>query len=162
MKRNKVSYCVDSPWTDRSNGKSYPLTKIEIEELKEMTVTKTGKMGRTVVARIHGYNGSIVQDHAVCCPPDVFDFMTGAKIALERALNQTKITKPLRKSIWDGLFASYIPVYPSLRDLDKLAKKEFGHSGNIVERVKAYRRLYPDAGLKEAVDYVKSLQKGVS
>lgn len=159
MKRTKLSYLVDSPWTDRANGKSYPLTKIEIEEMKEKTVTKTGKMGRTVVARIHGYNGSVVQDHAVCCPPDVFDFMTGAKIALERALNQTKITKPLRKSIWDGLFASYVPVRPSLYDLDKLAKKEFGHSGNIIERVKAYRVMYPDAGLKEAVDYVKSLTR---
>ena len=104
-----LHYHVQNPWTDESEQKRFPLTEVRIEEVPGMTVTKTRKPGWAVRATIKAWNGKTLEGLAVWTPePGVdYKFKKGAKIALQRALEQTDVvnfTKETRKSIWAGFF----------------------------------------------------------
>ena len=102
------TYSVESPWTDYKKNKVYHLTTVSIKELDEPVLTKTGLVGKGMVATIHGYNGCVFEGHAVCCPMDEFSPLRGAKLALQRAINEcSKMTKEMRTAIWNGFWATF-------------------------------------------------------
>lgn len=103
-------FTVQSPHTNHAKGRDYPLINVWFHTTHKV-LTKTGKIGKAVTCELEFWNGKKVECSAVCCPPDIFVFEYGAKLALERAINSGKIdiSPETREQLWNGFFAILDP-----------------------------------------------------
>lgn len=118
-----IEYMVDSPWNGtkrKATGKDnatkyqmYPMTRVRIETLPDNIVTSCGETDGIAIKATLWYGDAIsAVGHAVYAPerdkhgnPTVeYSFEKGAKLALTRALNETKMTKETKASVWTGFF----------------------------------------------------------
>jgi hypothetical protein len=80
-------------------------------EAADNVVTKTGKIGGVATTcRIYIRDGHNSRQHdyfglAVCCPPDQYDFLRGARLALTRALDSMGAPRDYRVRFFAGLHA---------------------------------------------------------
>ena len=118
-----IEFMIDSPWNGDKrrasdvdkprNYETYPMTTVRIETLPHNVVTSCGEIdGIATVATIKYGDTVTATGHAVYAPerdkngnPTVeYSFEKGAKLALTRALNNTRMKKKTRASIWTGFF----------------------------------------------------------
>ena len=103
-----AEFLVESPWTNRSKGKAYPLTTVKFEENTLPVVLKSGDVGGRIIKCTITHRGKTTHDYAACHPNDVFKPLFGARLALTRVLKKMNLTREVRTNIWTG-FHAYVP-----------------------------------------------------
>jgi len=104
----KIEYGVCSPYLEVAE-KNLPLHfHIVIEEIPYPVLTLHNGMGRCVRAEVTHKVRTNGVGESYCIPDDVYSFEKGAKIALQRALDNTTLSDAHRIKIWEG-FCHFLP-----------------------------------------------------